>query len=198
LRIDGHEVLASAMVAASRWLNALDKDDLVATSGSNPGIESFLFLKRHPHIRLKMPLTHLVKLPWFQRIWVIQEATLSRYLLVQLGDETVPWNAFASAVLRFVGHGNVWRDVRLPLEECYQECPRRESRINVLGREILMGLGMVNLIVNLREWQSNSDIIQVWPSGLAMMCRDFLATVPSDEVYGIAGLFGLNGSPGHL
>jgi hypothetical protein len=108
LRIDGHEVLASAMVAASRWLNALDKDDLVATSGSNPGIESE-FLKRHPHIRLKMPLTHLVKLPWFQRIWVIQEATPSRYLLVQLGDETLSWDAFASAALLFVGHGNVWR-----------------------------------------------------------------------------------------
>jgi hypothetical protein len=60
-----------------------------------------------------------------------------------------------------------------------------------------MGLGMV-LIVNLRGWQNNSDIIQVWPSGLAMMCRDLLATVPSDKVYGIAGLVGLNGSPGHL
>lgn len=197
LRIDGHEDLARDMVTASRWLNAVNKEELAATKGSKSALMS-AFSESHPHVKFKERLTNLAKLPWFQRIWVVQEATLCKYLLVQLGDETLPWDAFASALLRFVGHGSLWRDVKLSLDQCYQECRRRDARMTPLDKETLMGLGMVNLIVSLREWQQNPDTIQVWPSGLALMCRDFLATVPSDKIYGLAGLFGLNGSPGHL
>jgi len=60
-----------------------------------------------------------------------------------------------------------------------------------------MGLAMMNLMTNLRRWQQQPEAVQVYLSGLALTCREFLASVPSDKIYGLAGLFGLNGSSGY-
>jgi hypothetical protein len=105
---------------------------------------------------------------------------------------------FASATLRFLWHGSVWRALNISLEECYQETQRVDSHIAIsTDRETKQGFSMVHLILNLRKWQQSSDQIQIWPSGLALVCRDLLATVPSDKVYGLGGLIGLSCSFGH-
>ncbi|KIN08727.1 hypothetical protein OIDMADRAFT_98470, partial [Oidiodendron maius Zn] len=52
-----------------------------ATKGSKSALMS-AFSESHPHVKFKERLTNLAKLPWFQRIWVVQEATLCKYLLV--------------------------------------------------------------------------------------------------------------------
>lgn len=184
------------MVTASRWLDSLDKPDVSVSHRFEYNLMT-TFRKRSPDIEVKGQLSEVVKLQWFQRIWVVQEATLPRSLTVQLGDETLSWDAFASATLRFLNQGSVWRSLNISLEECYQETRRRDSLCFAKDRETQMGLAMINLILNLRQWQQQPETVQVYPSDLALVCREFLASVSSDKIYGLAGLYGLNGSPGY-
>lgn len=39
----------------------------------------------------------LLRNPWFERIWVVQEIAVSSVVLVCLGQETITWQAFCSA-----------------------------------------------------------------------------------------------------
>ena len=90
-----------------------------------------------------------------------------------------------------------WRSLNIFLEECSQETHRRDSLCFTKDRGTQMGLAMMNLMTNLRRWQQQPEAVQVYLSGLALTCREFLASVPSDKIYGLAGLFGLNGSSGY-
>ena len=54
---------------------------------------------------------------------------------------------------------------------------------------------MVNLIISLREWRHNSST-SISPSELVFLCKDLRASVSSDIVYGVSGLFESEGSYG--
>ncbi|PKS09820.1 hypothetical protein jhhlp_004443 [Lomentospora prolificans] len=41
------------------------------------------------------PVFNLLRRPWFQRTWIIQEAVLAREPVLACGSETIPWNLFA-------------------------------------------------------------------------------------------------------
>jgi hypothetical protein len=66
--------------------------------------------------------------PWFQRIWVMQEAVLAHDLMLQFGAETISWEDFWSAVLK------VYNSTKKILDKEYQTIDGRRSVIDILNR----------------------------------------------------------------
>ncbi|KAK2759174.1 hypothetical protein FQN54_003274 [Arachnomyces sp. PD_36] len=192
LRTDD-EKLAEKTVTAARWLDSVDKEMITelrkTPEGYDIGSIIQVFHMFHPQFRSSGSIHMLMELPWFRRVWVVQEAVLPKSVIVQIGNQSLPWDLFATVMLRFLSHGSVRRSVNLSLEECYLGSLRQSSR------ETNRGITMIHLILNLRNWRFSSGKFQTWPSGMALACRDLLAAVPSDKVYGLGGLFGLGASP---
>jgi hypothetical protein len=71
------------------------------------------------------------------------------------------------------------------LEACHARC---------LGKGFLTatlnGISMVHLIHQLRAWNQNSDI-PIAPSELVHLCGHRQASVQSDKIFAVTGLFGL-------
>jgi len=57
-------------------------------------------LQRHEHHvpELREALFELLALPWFERMWVVQEASLAQNLVVRLGQYSATWNGLYGLV----------------------------------------------------------------------------------------------------
>ncbi|RYP59326.1 hypothetical protein DL769_008590 [Monosporascus sp. CRB-8-3] len=99
-------------------------------------------------------------LPWFRRVWVIQEVSVSRKATLVCGSETVDWNDFVQAVtyciqFRFAG--------------AFDASLQRIKRMDLSRHEI----------------RNNQEISL---EQLLFRYRDFDFTLPSDKIYGLLGL----------
>lgn len=187
LRPEGDEDRAQPVLVAIRWLNK------IMLQGVNPQFycaKSLVdcFTQENPHVPWKAPFHRIIHRSWFRRIWVVQEAVLARNLIIQLGSVRIPWDSFSSATLKFLSPLNADLALTESAEGCYVLC-RKES----YSHETLLGLSMINLIDELRAWIHNSDA-PIAPSELVHMCKDLLASVPSDKIFAVTGLFGLKKS----
>ena len=113
----------------------------------------------------------------------MQEAVLPKILLVYLGQRLIVWDSFASTTLRFLSGLSIKDSMSSSLDECYANSRKKEY-----SHSTRLGLSMVNSIISLREWRHNSST-SIPPSELVFLCKDLRATVPSDMVYGVSGLF---------
>ncbi|KAI3584123.1 heterokaryon incompatibility protein-domain-containing protein [Fusarium oxysporum f. sp. albedinis] len=134
-----------------------------------------------------IPFQRVLKLPWFERIWVVQEAAFARNLLVYLDGRILPWEPLFSGILRFMSYLDAKEAVEASLSRCYS-ASRDTGDVALLN-----GLTMVNLIVGFREWLRDSHF-PIPPSGLVAMCRGCQATEAVDMIYGVSAFFGLKES----
>jgi hypothetical protein len=132
------------------------------------------------------PFQKVLSLPWFQRIWVVQEAAVAQSLLVYLGGQILPWELFASSVLRFMSYLDASEAMGASLSKCFAAGRKRDYDHSDPSQA---GLTMVNLIISLREWWRSSSI-PIPASQLVFMCRDRKATLPADMIYAVSGFFG--------
>ena len=65
-----------------------------AISHSYGGDEWVSLLKRVAEGCRKEPVGYLLELPWFQRAWVIQEASIAKMAIIIHGRETILWDMF--------------------------------------------------------------------------------------------------------
>jgi hypothetical protein len=193
LRTDGLENAADGIHTAVAWLESgFDKDSILKSYHPALLRKTLMswFRAWHPDLKCSSPFHDITELDWFRRIWVVQEAVMARCLLVHLGNRSLPWERFASAVLQFLSNMEIPEATTSSLEDCYKfACQWTYSD----GTK--MTLSMINLVLTLRKWLPETDVY-VCPSELATICRDRMATDPRDKVYGLMGLFGFMGNPG--
>lgn len=111
-----------------------------------------------------LPLKKLFMLPWFRRVWCLQEAILAPSAEVMLGEHTVPWD--------YIGFTATW--IRCMPFEMFG------------GDEFMVGVYHACLIYSLshgREEQQHVSFLQ-----LLTLTRAFEATDFRDKVYGILGI----------
>lgn len=130
------------------------------------------------------PFETAVQCSWFRRIWVVQEATLAKFLVVQVGSRWVHWGEFAIAALRFLTNAEADIALKLDSDECYTQCFQQQHSLSTKS-----GISMIYLIETLRKWVRSSTY-PITPSELALMCKNCEATIPNDKIYAIIGLFG--------
>jgi len=106
----------------------------------------------------KRLLNELAQLPWFRRVWVIQEVAVAREVIVQTGHTTISWSNFVAA-----------------LEKCVD---------NEEMKSIIEGVGMINAIRTARSREPyHMDLIV-----LLEQFRHRKATDERDKVYALLGL----------
>ncbi|OCT55020.1 hypothetical protein CLCR_02851 [Cladophialophora carrionii] len=103
----------------------------------------------------------LLRRPWFQRTWTIQEVVMARNAVVQCGKDSIPWTSLSrvASVLDF-------------------ETGRPSSVVNPSSTSLTH---RVRLIDSLRE--APMDL-----TDLLLDTRDYQATDPRDKVYAFLGL----------
>jgi hypothetical protein len=87
--------LASMVVV---WLGAEDADTAFAF---NHVIRNYIPTApqdRHIVVRFLKGFVGILKLPWFSRVWVVQEIVLANAPVVHLGRAKVPWDRFCSFI----------------------------------------------------------------------------------------------------
>ena len=178
LDTQGAEDAASAIVLAASWM------ELKANSVSQSESRTLqaLFSYEKPDVHWNGPFHRIAGLRWFQRIWPVQEATFGMNLQVCLGQNSITWDTFASTTIRFLSLLEAPAALSKTLVECYTVCRKRS--FNEASNQ---GLSMIYLIVTLKTWLQESEV-PISPSELAFLCKDRLATVPSDHLYAILGL----------
>ena len=107
----------------------------------------------------------LFGLPWFRRVWVLQEAALASSAIFMLGQQTLPWKNLGFAVVAIA---------------------RRAFRGWAGMKESLLGFDMFILMDNYRErLVQGVDIDAVDAVWLASQCG---ATDPRDKVFALGGI----------
>ncbi|KAF5652772.1 heterokaryon incompatibility OR [Fusarium sp. NRRL 25303] len=113
------------------------------------------------------PIINLLRRPWFQRTWVIQEAVIPKHAKVICGDQSIAW----VKVLRIVDAISV--DLMRSARD------NRHPKIYILGqrryRPLLTGRPM--------EGQEDSKLLD-----LILMSRRYKCTHPHDKIFGMLGV----------
>lgn len=106
-------------------------------------------------------LTHLLQRPWFQRTWIVQEASVSRDISMVCGGESIHWDVFVQAVQYAVE----------------------------LGVFIANGGSATNQALRLFETRSTFQQNRLPPLyDILLNSRSFQATDARDKVYGLLSL----------
>ena len=98
-------------------------------------------------------------LPWFTRIWIIQEVAFSQDAILKCGDEMISWD-----LVQLAAH-----------EIDYQSLDGRSNR---------RGLDKVQNVMSIEMLGSNDSGL----SSILCATRDFQATDPRDKVFAVLGL----------
>lgn len=122
--------------------------------------------------------------PWFRRLWVFQEAVVSRYLSIQCGSRRIGWDDFCGIVLR-----------SLRLHDRYGLSLENLDRTDIVRdmclarREHLRSCGLRHL---LPSWQlsesSNGSIGALHVLKLLARARYLEASDPRDKIFGLLGI----------
>ena len=180
-----NEQSSSDVAAAACWLHDLGESEAERTKTIKEPLLT-CFKRQSPDHHSKAPFHEVLRLAWFRRIWVVQEAVVARDLVVRLGDTELPWEIFATATLRFMSYLEAEEALEASLSKCFVS-----ARESYFDDETRLGLSMVGLIYALRE-RTKSLNVTFSPSALVSMCKDCLASLDVDMIYAVAGLFGLS------
>lgn len=122
--------------------------------------------------------------PWFRRLWVFQEAVVSRYLSIQCGSRRIGWDDFCGIVLR-----------SLRLHDRYGLSLENLDRTDIVRdmclarREHLRSCGLHHL---LPYWQlsesSDGSIGALHVLKLLARARYLEASDPRDKIFGLLGI----------
>lgn len=115
-----------------------------------------------------LALAALFRLPWFSRVWVVQEVTANRKVVMQYGNEIIDWWEVAIAADWIV------TNAKYETEEFAHFNFHGVSNVDIMCTPDLTPLGVL---------------------GLLGYTRWFEATDPRDKVFGLLGLFQSSKSP---
>lgn len=147
-------------------------------------------------------LIELLSLPWFKRIWVVQEASLARDLVVRLGDLSVGWKGLYSVVTDILYH-NYQQFGPLPISMtdglktvCAIELLARECRRPLSWKEMFLELASASkaghafhngrLLHHAKRILTRRRYIPVLP--VLREFRHLASTKKADKLIGILGL----------
>ncbi|KAF4632398.1 hypothetical protein G7Y89_g5725 [Cudoniella acicularis] len=115
----------------------------------------------------------LLRNPWFQRIWVVQEVCLAASLRIVYGQRDIPWQMFIEGISTFGRHPNLTH-----LLEWTEDFKFRQARSETLETAILMD--QFRRKVQLGEELSISDLL--------IGCQMFKAMDARDKIFGLHGM----------
>ncbi|KAI1008490.1 hypothetical protein LB504_001312 [Fusarium proliferatum] len=161
---------------------------------SNIGMASFFvekWTKMKPINRQDFswdPIINLLRRPWFQRTWVIQEAVIPKHAKVICGDQSIAWvkvlrivdaiRYYQSSVKRVPGYHLIYETIS-SVDLMRSARDNRHPRIYILGqrwyRPLLTGRQM--------EVQDDSKLLD-----LILMSRKYKCTHPHDKIFGMLGV----------
>jgi hypothetical protein len=108
----------------------------------------------------------LFTLPWFERVWVIQEVALSTCPpIILCNTQLIPW---------------------LDVQRVVQEMPKRDSGIGSIRRAYLAN--DMCIIARRVIWADRTDEITWDIQSLLLLTNRFLATNPRDQIFALLGL----------
>jgi hypothetical protein len=115
-------------------------------------------------------LAEFFSLPWFRRVWVLQEAFSQTAITARLGKHSVPWG---SIILAGLWQSFLARDYTASSQPSIRSSPQQnagylpELWLGLLHTRVPRGLSMIELVCR---------------------ARDFHASDPRDKVFGLLGL----------
>lgn len=112
-------------------------------------------------------LVHLFSLPWFRRVWVLQEAFSHTAVTVRVGEVTLPWGSIILAALwqSFLTRDYLSKSRRDIDDKDMSYLP--ELWLGLLHNRVPRGLSMIELVCS---------------------ARDFQASDPRDKVFALLGI----------
>jgi hypothetical protein len=120
-------------------------------------------------------LFHITRLPWWHRVWVVQETLLSVFPVLMLGGAFFPWEVAFSGSKNFVKHLTTCCRPEFIAGDCYK-CVGLYHRH--MAQVCLTILSFQSIALD----HTNDFLSYLW------MIRDKDATEPSDKIYAILGL----------
>ncbi|KAF4944325.1 hypothetical protein FGADI_12779 [Fusarium gaditjirri] len=140
------------------------------------------------------PIINLLRRPWFQRTWVIQEAVIPKHAKVICGDQSIAWAKFLrivdairhyqSSVKRVPGYHLIYETIA-SVDLMRSARDNRHPRVYILGqwwyRPLLTGRPI--------KGQEDSKLLD-----LVLMSRKYKCTHPHDKIFGMLGVTAENTS----
>ena len=166
---EGSKTSSKAIKFVQKCLNLDDFDHLV---------------KATPTSEHWAALSTLMRRPWFNRRWIIQEISLARDATLHCGGDSLPWRDFADCVSLFYHK-------RQELKRLFRESPRFNNHPDYLGD--LTELGAVRLVYASDYLFRKSEDGQITErllslEALVSSLTTFEASDPHDTVYAILWL----------
>lgn len=164
---------ADAFTLLSRFEKLFAKKGLVAVGG----VENFLYGLELPAEESKewTALVRLFQRPWFQRIWVLQEAVMARTMTVVCGSHLVGWVLIYQVALSVQSSGMLG---------VYQVDPHAPG----IGCAVVIGkLKIAHELGHIEDW----TLLE-----LLRLTRKYNATDPRDKVFALHGVVTDPGSIG--
>ncbi|KAF8854452.1 HET-domain-containing protein [Acephala macrosclerotiorum] len=123
--------------------------------------------------------------PWWERVWVIQEATLAKALYVICGHESLPWTVLSQIYPTFVNHSS--QIERSPHEKLLEPLHRlNQMRVQwmMLAEEFSEGYNQAETSSLLRPRRPTYLKLE----NLVPRFRSCKSTDPRDKIYALLGL----------
>ncbi|GAB1316385.1 hypothetical protein MFIFM68171_06595 [Madurella fahalii] len=116
-------------------------------------------------------LEHMLKNPWFQRIWIIQEVAASTNPQLRYGKFEFGWRWFTAGLLKLL---------MLSAQLNAQRKPALDTLCHYTG--------YMNILImeNIRRQVDEADLLRV--KDMLKLARGFQATLPVDKVYALLGI----------
>jgi hypothetical protein len=129
----------------------------------------------------------LLRRPWFQRTWIIQEAILAKRAWVICGDQSVPWAMLERVVVAM----DVYKALVAPIPDfkMIEDAVAGVHMIRSARRDRHEFTVMPDMLVFLwltRNWAQRHEYSKLLD--LILDCRKFACTNPRDKIYGMLGV----------
>ncbi|KAL9091073.1 MAG: hypothetical protein Q9165_005000 [Trypethelium subeluteriae] len=153
--------------------NAMDDLRSIARyypDGRQDAVRRYYFAEHVGEGKAQIPaIMNLLRRPWWSRMWIVQEVVVSKLVVVQCGDISLPWSAFAV----IAGHIATSQQVAQTLVSA-GILPRMAVTNHITAFESLR-----------RQWASGSipDILS-----LLVKYRRSKATDPRDKIFALLGM----------
>lgn len=130
---------------------------------------------------------NLLRRPWFQRTWIIQEAILAKRAWVICGDQSVPWAMFERVVVAMdvykglVGPIPGYKMIEDAVAGVHMiRSARRDRHQFTVMPDMQLFLWLTQNWMQRHEYSKLLDLI--------LDCRKFACTNPRDKIYGMLGV----------
>jgi len=107
------------------------------------------------------------KIPWFERVWIVQEVALAKAISIHIGPYTIEWSTFVKAIQWYI------------------------EDIDFVYKSIVDSDSFFNNACSLREAWARRTFLEGSADSIQFLLGVFghwKATCPSDKVYGLLGL----------